>query len=253
MSSRKKLEIDPKYLSILGFTEDTRPYANRSKFSIVSYVLNGQAASAISLIQNIALKLPNDTLLLYPIGLSETDSHALSTYCNTTKCAVIAYDLTRFPPHVSDERMHAFRPILIKDALMRSSKILFIENNVRINKMSQEFRNKIMSDANDSGVLGWTTRQAVSSRTHPRMFPYFQTNEEDFMFLPMVSMEAVFFFDSDVVNGKILLPWIKCSLTLECILPIGKICLVSLLYSSHYSNLIKLFEIHRCTIWWLPI
>lgn len=79
-----------------------------------------------------------------------------------------------------------------------------------------------MRDANDSGVLGWTTRQAVSSRTHPRMFPYFQTNEEDFMFLPMVSMEAVFFFDTDVVNEKILLPWIKCSLTLECILPIGK-------------------------------
>lgn len=222
MSSKKKLEIDPKYLSILGFTEGTRPYANRSNFSIVSYVLNGQAASAISLIQNIALKLPNDTLILYPIGLSETDSHALNTYCNTTKCAVIAYDLTRFPPHVSDERMHAFRPILIKDALMRSSKILFVENNVRINKMSQEFRNKIMRDANDSGVLGWTTRQAVSSRTHPRMFPYFQTNEEDFMFLPMVSMEAVFFFDTDVVNEKILLPWIKCSLTLECILPIGK-------------------------------
>lgn len=221
--SRKKLEIDPKYLSILGFTDGNRPYANRSNFSIVSYVLNGQAASAISLIQNIAFKLPNDTLYLYDIGLSEMDAHALTTYCNTTKCSVITYDLSRFPPHVSDERMHAFRPILIKDALIRSSKILFIENNVRINSMSPDFRNKIIRYANDSGVLGWATRQAVSSRTHPRMFPYFQTNEEDFMFLPMVSMEAVLFFDSDLVNKKILLPWIKCSLTQECIHPIGKL------------------------------
>lgn len=229
MPSKKKLEIDPKYLSILGFTDANRSHGSRGNFSIVSYVLNGQAASAISLIQNIASKLPNDTLYLYDIGLSEVDAHALNTYCNTTKCAVIAYDLSRFPPHVNDERMHAFRPILIKDALMRcSSKILFIENNVRINSMPQEFRNKIMRTANDSGVLGWTTRQAVSSRTHPRMFPYFQTNEEDFMFLPMVSMEAVLFYDTDLVNKNILLPWIKCSLTQECIHPIGNDCHLSI-------------------------
>lgn len=117
--------------------------------------------------------------------------------------------------------MHAFRPIIIKDALTRSSKILFIENNVRINGMSSNFRIKLMKHANDSGVLGWTTRQAVSSRTHPRMFDYFQTDDENFMFLPMVSMETVLFIDSDLLNDKILLPWIKCSLTQECIHPIG--------------------------------
>lgn len=83
---------------------------NRQQFTIVSYVLNGQAASAILLIQNIANKLPNETLLLYDIGLSEDDSRALNSYCNNTKCSVIVYDLSKFPSYVSDERMHAFRP-----------------------------------------------------------------------------------------------------------------------------------------------
>lgn len=227
------MEVDPKYLSILGFTESIHqqpsqpqqpqsPNINRNNFSIVSYVLNGQAASAILLIQNIAFKLPNETLYLYDIGLSDDDSHALNAYCNTTKCTVIVYDLSQFPAYVSDERMHAFRPIIIKDALMRSSKILFIENNVRINGLTGDFRHKLMKHANDSGVLGWTTRQAVSSRTHPRMFDYFQTDDENFMFLPMVSMETVLFFDSNLVNDKILLPWIKCSLTQDCIHPIGE-------------------------------
>lgn len=216
------MEIDPKYLSILGFTSPIHQNIPRANFSIVSYVLNGQTASAIMLIQNIATKLPNETLLLYDVGLSAYDSRALSTYCNTTKCTLILYDLSQFPVYVTDERMHAFRPLIIKDALTRSTCILFIENNVRIRNLSNEYRAKLFKHANESGILGWTTRQAVSSRTHLKMFDYFQTVDENFWFLPMVSMDAVLFIDSHMVNEKILLPWIKCALTMDCIHPIGK-------------------------------
>lgn len=252
MSNRKVLEIDPKYLTLLGFASpsplasstsslssssslsSTSPSSllpkpkqlptnhTKSNFTVVSYVLNGQAASAISLIQNIASKLPNDTLLLYDIGLSDDDSRALNTFCNNTKCYVITYDLTQFPVYVSDERMHAFRPLLIKDALNHSKSILFIENNVRIRTLTTEHRAELFHHVNGSGVLGWTTRLAVSSRTHPKMFDYFQTDAENFMFSPMVSMDAVLFVDTELVNEKILLPWIKCTLTLECIHPIGE-------------------------------
>lgn len=234
------MEIDSKYLILLGFTAPSASSSStpllssplpkqapsnhsKSNFTVVSYVLNGQAASAISLIQNIASKLPNETLILYDIGLSDDDSRALNTYCNNTKCSVITYDLSQFPAYVSDERMHAFRPLLIKDALNHSKTILFIENNVRIRSLTNEHRFKLFRHVNDSGVLGWTTRLAVSSRTHPKMFDYFQTDAENFMFLPMVSMDAVLFIDSELVNEKILLPWIKCTLTLECIHPIGKL------------------------------
>ncbi|XP_031633310.1 uncharacterized protein LOC116347052 [Contarinia nasturtii] len=244
VSNNKILEIDSKYLSLLGFATPSASSSsssttlsssllpkqassqhqinhNKSNFTVVSYVLSGQAASAISLIQNIGSKLPNETLILYDIGLSEDDSRALSTYCNNTKCTVITYDLSQFPTYVSDERMRAFRPLLIKDALNHSKTILFIENNVRIRSLTNEYRAELFHHVNSNGVLGWTTRLAVSSRTHPKMFDYFQTEAEDFNFLPMVSMDAVLFVDSDLVNEKILLPWIKCTLTLECIHPIG--------------------------------
>lgn len=92
---------------------------------------------------------------------------------------------------------------------------------MRIRSLNNDFRAELFRHVNDSGVLGWTTRLAVSSRTHPKMFDYFQTDAENFMFLPMVSMNVVLFVDSELVNEKILLPWIKCTLTLECIHPIG--------------------------------
>lgn len=241
IANKKTLKIDSKYLQILGFesptgitvttssisssiikSNQTNPQNPRTNFTIVSYVLNGQAAAAISLIQNIGTKLPNETLLLYDIGLSDDDSRALNAYCNNTKCTVIVYDLSQFPAYVSDERMHAFRPIIIKDALNHSKCILFIENNVRMRNLNNDFRTELIHHVNGSGVLGWTTRLAVSSRTHPKMFDYFQTDADNFIFLPMVSMDAVLFVDSDLVIEKILLPWIKCTLTPECIHPIGK-------------------------------
>lgn len=88
---RKKLDIDVKYLELLGFTQ---PIYNgtRYNFTIVTYIQSGQAASAILLSQNIALKLPNEVLLIYNLGLSEDDTRALSAYCNNSKCSVITYD-----------------------------------------------------------------------------------------------------------------------------------------------------------------
>lgn len=199
----------------------TTPYnGTKSNFTIVTYVQDGQAPSAILLSQNIAAKFPNEYLLIYDLGLSEDESRALTTYCNSSKCSVINYDLSVFPSYVKDERMHAYRPIVIKDALMRSKNILFAENYIRIRGTSRDlydFRSK-----GSTGVLGWTTPKAVSTRTHPKMFDYFQTDADDFYFLRMVEMDTVFFSDTPLVIEKILLPWIKCTLTLECIDPIGK-------------------------------
>lgn len=206
---------------MLGFLNPVNQSESRADFSVVSYVLNGQVASAILLIQNIGTRLANETLLLYNIGLSEEETRKLNTHCNSSKCSVIFYDLSRFPVYVSDEHMHAFRPIIIKDALNRCKSILFVENRIRIRSSTNDLRTHLVKTANESGVLGWTTRQPVSSRTHPRMFDYFQTDAENFEFLPMVAMDVVFFIDSKLTREKIVLPWIKCTLTLECIRPIG--------------------------------
>lgn len=240
---RKKLDIDVKYLELLGFTQ---PIYNgtRYNFTIVTYIQSGQAASAILLSQNIALKLPNEVLLIYNLGLSEDDTRALSAYCNNSKCSVITYDkltevrheksssftrcsidwifLLQFPSYVNDDRtLHAFRPLIIKDALTRSKTILFMENSIRVKGSSKDI-SVYLKRVSESGVLGWTTRQAVSTRTHPKMFEYFQTDPESFLFVPMVSLDVVIFLDTDTVNQNILLPWIKCTLTNECIHPIGE-------------------------------
>ncbi|XP_061401297.1 uncharacterized protein LOC133337049 [Musca vetustissima] len=282
VSEEKKLDIDSKYLTILGFTTSTSSatynatknaltsdyykYEARNKgekhsykypgymldvellpnskeetensqsqvhtaaahlfngtkvnFTIVTYVQEGQAPSAILLSQNIASKFPNEYLMIYDLGLSEEELRALTAYCNNSRCTVISYDLSVFPSHVADQRMHAYRPIIIKDALIRSKSILFAENYIRIRGTSRDLSD-LQKHLHLVGVLGWNSPTAVSTRTHPKMFDYFQTDADDFIFLRMVDLDTVLFEDTAFVAEKILLPWIKCALTLECIDPIG--------------------------------
>lgn len=200
----------------------TTPYNNtKSNFTIVTYVQEGQVSSVILLAQNIAAKLPNEPLLIYDLGVSEEQLRSLNACCNSSRCTVITYDLSEFPSFVNDQRTHAYRPIVIKDALMRSKSILFVENYVRIRGSHRDLQH-LQNRALVAGVLGWNTPTAVSSRTHPKMFDYFESDAENFIFLRMVDLDVVFFADTLFVTEKIMLPWLKCALTMECIDPIGK-------------------------------
>ncbi|KAL5288914.1 hypothetical protein ACFFRR_009237 [Megaselia abdita] len=283
VASDKKLEIDEKYLEILGFingssnaeqlsslsTSSSSSWSasssshfqpsstirtalsnnllnfngTKTTFSIVTYVQTGETSSVILLLQNIANKLPNENIVLYDLGLTSYEYKTLSPYCNysSAKCTIVTYDLTVFPSHIPDKRMmHAYRPIVIKDALLRSKTILFMENTMRLNGTSRDVydllakltskvynggtKSEVTSTSTDtlsSGVLGWSEPTAVSTRSHPKMFEYFQTKAEEFIFLRMIDLDAIFFTDSKVVSDQILLPWIKCAFTLECLDPIG--------------------------------
>ncbi|XP_055541237.1 uncharacterized protein LOC129727428 [Wyeomyia smithii] len=213
-------EMDPKYLAQLGFTQSIYN-GTRSNFSVVTYALAGEVASTILYAQNIAAKLPMEQLLIYDLGLLEMDLHALQSFCNSSRCTVITYDVSTLPSYITDENMHAFRPIIIHDALARARTILFTENSVRLRGTDKELAALRSKTETGSGVMGWTTQQAVTSRTHPKMFDYFDTDADNFLFLPMVSLDFVFFVSTPTVNDKVMLPWVRCMLTPECLHPIG--------------------------------
>lgn len=64
-------------------------------------------------------------------------------------------------------------------------------------------------------------RNAVSSLTHKKMFDYFHTVAENFLFLQMVASDTLIIINTKEIHQKILLPWVQCALTQDCIIPIG--------------------------------
>lgn len=194
---------------------------------MVTYSLYGQLASTILYAQNILSKLPNERLLIYDLGLSDYDVLKLQGFCNNSKgCQVLTFDLSPFPSYILDEKTHAFRPIIIKDALSRSKTILFTENNIRLRGASKNFNDiRKKTESKDHSVIGWftATKQPVSSQTHPKMFEYFDLKAENFYFVHLVSIDVVFLHHTKFLDEKVMLPWLKCILTPECIHPIGEL------------------------------
>lgn len=95
----KTLNADEKYLNLLGFTDSPRLYPkdiwkNTSLPVVVTYALNGQESLAIGLIINVAKILPNNTVLVYNLGLSDAAYKMVSIIimCETTDMS-LAIDL----------------------------------------------------------------------------------------------------------------------------------------------------------------
>ncbi|RZF44896.1 hypothetical protein LSTR_LSTR004521 [Laodelphax striatellus] len=223
----KRLEADEEYLSLLGFTQpEPRLYpgvvwTNTSLPVVVTYLLDGQAEHGVSLIRNIAHYLPNHTVLIYNLGLGRYQLHLLQLNCNNSHCIVINFDLNAFPSFVSDDKLHAFRPLIIQDALNRAGAILYLACDQRLvtSSINQLIEKAVSSPG--TGVVTWATKHAVTSLTHPRMFDYFSSSDDAFFFLPMVDVDRLLVYNTHTVHWKLMLPWVQCALIRDCIIPIG--------------------------------
>ncbi|XP_066151620.1 uncharacterized protein [Euwallacea fornicatus] len=226
----KTLVADEKLLNVLGFTDKPRLYPkdiwkNTSLPVIVTYVLEGQESQAVGLIANVPRVFPNNTILIYNLGLSDYGLKTLQNYCNSTRCQVVTLDLYDFPSHIQDEILHAYRPIVIEEALSRTGAILFIEcsyrfmHNVTHSMFIDIYEKKVLKQ----GVLAFPfkTKNPVTSLTHKKMFEYFRTDAENFQFLQMVQADVLFLVNTNEVHTEIMLPWVQCALTQDCIFPIG--------------------------------
>jgi hypothetical protein len=239
--------VDPKILSLLGFQFDfttTRASFNLTKqnFSVVSYVQVGQLAASILHLQNIASVMPSENLIIYDLGLSETDLQRLSTFCNSSavKCTIDSkFDLSQYPSYILDDKLQLFRPLLIKHALSRFRTILFTGNHVRLRGTTKVFTDIRKKTEETSHVESLEIKKLpITSNTHPRMFDYFDSDADSFLFVRQVTLDAVFFHNSKFLDDNILLPWIKCVLTPQCIQAVmgstkalSTLCLVSRLTS----------------------
>ncbi|GBP32068.1 hypothetical protein EVAR_21102_1 [Eumeta japonica] len=194
---------------------------NVSVPSIVTYARGEQHAQAVGFIRAVAARLPH-SLLLYNLGLTSHSYNIITNYCNSSKCIIIDFNLDAFPSHVSDENIHAYRPLIIQHALSRTGGVVFADNWQRWVGDEAQLRSAWTLAAGEgrAGVAAWARRTAVTSLTHPRMFHYLHARLDDFLFVPMVDVSRMMVARSATLD-RIMKRWIQCALTLDCIMPIG--------------------------------
>ncbi|KAL0841671.1 hypothetical protein ABMA28_013948 [Loxostege sticticalis] len=192
---------------------------NTTTPALVTYASGDAHALAVSFVRHAA-SLPY-TVLIYNLGLKPYSLAVVSNYCNSSKCAIVDFDLNEFPSHVSDESIHAFRPLIIQHALSRTGGVVFSESGlVWAGGAAALAALWARAAGGAGGLLAWPRRAAVTSLTHPRMFHYLRARQDDFLFVQMVDASRLVLADKPAV-AEVMRPWIQCALTLDCIMPIG--------------------------------
>ncbi|CAH2074768.1 unnamed protein product, partial [Iphiclides podalirius] len=206
---------EERYAQLLGLDGRAEAWHNCTLPSLVTYARGDGHALAVAFVRHAA-RLPY-TVLLYNIGLKPYSLAVVSSYCNSSKCAVIDFDLSAFPSHVSDESIFAIRPLIIQHALSRVGGVIFGESRQRWRGSCGQLA-ALWARAARAGVVAWPRRAAVTSLTHPRMFAYLRASADDFLFVQMLDAERLLVA---AAAADVMRPWVRCALTLDCIMPLG--------------------------------
>ena len=75
----------------------------------------------------------------------------------------------------------------------------------------------MVSRAEKEGILAWRLDLPISALTHPKMFTFFQTKRDQFLFVHMVDTNQLIIFNHRAIHERVMLPWVKCALTEEVI------------------------------------
>lgn len=118
---------------------------------------------------------------------------------------------------------------MLQTALNTLGSIIYMDSNVRLNSSDIS---KYLSPK--SGILTWPTRHAISSLTHPKMYEYFHASAESFFFLPLIRASHLVISNIKDIRERVMLPWVQCALTRDCISPIGRYT-----FNLQYSQLVS--------------
>ncbi|EEB15928.1 conserved hypothetical protein [Pediculus humanus corporis] len=215
----KKLQADEKHLSFLGFTKNPRLYpkncwTNTTLPIIITILFAGDKNEGVGFAKNIAHMASNHAALIYTVGLSQSELQVFTPYCNTSQCQIVNFNLNIFPSHVQDDPVKTVKALIIQDALNKAGGILYLDNKFRISNFIEP-----LIDIKPIGTF--VTKQAVTTVTHPNMISYFKSSVDSFLFLPMVDTNRLILWNTLKIHNQIMLPWIQCILTPECVHPIG--------------------------------
>lgn len=81
---------------------------------------------------------------------------------------------------------------------------------------------KLRGRAEAVGLATWpAVRHPTSSYTHGAMLDWFSVDRESLHFQHMADPETALYANTYRVHYQLLKPWVKCSLDINCLAPVG--------------------------------
>lgn len=224
-SNTVDLKVDANLLENLGFMDsNTIVISNDAKGQvnlpiIASSIVPGELKSTLMFLHSVRKFHPSRMLLIYDLGLGSSESTQLKKHCNKTRsCMIKKFDYDKYPSHVRSLEIFSYRPLCIQETLREYGAVIWAEPSEHFisGKLS-----RVLQQAQTIGISAWTIMDSVSALTHPKMFDYFNTKQDNYFFLHAAKASHIVIYNSEKIHKQLMLPWVKCALSEECISPTG--------------------------------
>lgn len=112
----KRLVTDSKYLALLGLDMEinTTPVTPNQNVTIVSLLRPGSDQQLYGFVKNVSHFLPSYNIVVYSVGLNDEELLNARNICNSSRCSILRFNLSPYPAHAEDERLHVYRPLVIQ-------------------------------------------------------------------------------------------------------------------------------------------
>lgn len=226
-SNTEQLEVDPKYLELLGLYDlatnvdeaDSKTILATDPVIVVP-VTSDAFTLAKSFLMSVMKLMPGKFVRFYDLGLSGKENFQLRKACNSTKtnCQLKVFPFSKYPSHVKSNDIKSYVPICIQESLNEFKAIIW--SDPREHFLTSDL-GAVIASARQTGILAWSIEDSASSITYPKQFTYFDTKPDSYYFNRAVKTNHLILFNTNFVKSKIMLPWIKCALVEECVSPTG--------------------------------
>ncbi|XP_050388735.1 uncharacterized protein LOC126807899 [Patella vulgata] len=192
-------------------------------------------ASLYSLDNILRPAYPDIKVILYDIGLTETERQAVRRY---GKCELRIFDFKKYPEHVKVLHLCAWKPIIIQEVLNQYGFVIYTDASGRFR--SSRFTSTF-NYVKETGVFFRSAEHEpyfIVNHTFAKTFEYFQ--EKPCLFHNIKETGAGFglVVKNNLYSYAIMRSWLTCALQRYCIMPKGT--------EQRFKCPLNVFKYHKC-------
>ena len=199
-------------MHILYFHQQKGPHGKKEYFiTIVSAISSNHYEEAKDLIGSAQQFLPTTRIVMYDLGLQESQRKELEEFCNVE---LRIFDFEEYPAYFRSLYKYAWKSFIIRQLALEAEYLFWADSSVRFAKDLESSFSKL----DNFPVIGHHHEFDMIQATHTGTLDYFNMTREAMR--NVVGMEArLTLFKTNEVTMHILDLWCDCAMHENCIAP----------------------------------
>lgn len=192
--------------------------ASLPKIALATGASSNHFDELLAHIDRVPLFFPNRTLIVYDLGLNETEVRKLReiSFVEYRK-----FNFTRYPKHVKDLHTYAWKPMILQQLLSQYGGAMWMDSSIVLTRNITHLLERMATL--QTGFLFYLpgAGHSIASATHPQMLQYLPMADLEVMTEEMNQGGGTIILNTPQVRRDIFRWGIVCALHRECITPTG--------------------------------